>query len=44
MVKNLRLLADKFELDQVHASAGQTESQVIASWKLAINCAPSGPL
>ena len=45
MVKNLRSLVRKFELDQskrkssqVHASHSQTESQVIASFQLAITC------
>ena len=44
-VKNLRSLACKFELDQserkssqVHASHGQTESQVNESFQLAITC------
>jgi len=44
-VKNLSLLACKFELDQserkssqVHASHGQSESQVNASFQLAITC------
>ena len=44
-MKNLRSLACKFELDeserkpsQVHSSHDQTESQVNASFQLAITC------
>ena len=44
-MKNLCLLANKVELDQieckssqVHVSSGQTESQVPTSFNLAITC------